>query len=77
MRDSANRSRFMSLTEVVGKSEAGINAHGCNQYYFEGEDICGNCLAPYTNKGVAPLGAGMHCGSCQNEDIRESMHDMW
>lgn len=47
----------------------GINDHGNNQEYLDGEPICGNCKSSYVNRGGdAPLGMGMHCMNCQNED---------
>lgn len=47
----------------------GINQYGNNQEYIDGEPVCGNCKCCYVNSGGdAPLGMGMHCMNCQNED---------
>lgn len=50
----------------------GKNEHGNNQFYQDGEAVCSNCLAPYTNVGPSPLGMGTACPNCQAEDIHDS-----
>lgn len=58
--------RDLKSLEVITR---GINDHGNNQEYLDGEPICGNCKSSYVNRGGdVPLGMGMHCMNCQNED---------
>jgi hypothetical protein len=51
----------------------GINKYGNNQRYLDNEEVCGNCLVPYTNSGKAhPIGDGTDCPVCREKDIAES-----
>lgn len=52
----------------VGTTE-GLNEHGNNQVFLDGQPVCSQCHSSYTNQGEDhPLGSGTSCFSCRTGD---------
>lgn len=67
---------LQDILEPEDQIVRGLNSHGNNQDYLNGEEVCGECKCPYTNHGPSPIGFGMSCTKCRDEDMAYSLNEL-